>query len=123
MDRRQLLTKIREHYLKNYYNYKKVSAQLKKYEEQGFSYSKIDNILHYWYDIKKEDPSKSNGGIAIIEYILVEYEKWEQNQEEQQKVINQIKENCDKLNYKEKVYKVSPVPIKRPLHLKLFNLE
>jgi len=123
MNRRQLLDKIRTHYLKDYYNYNKVSSQLKRYEEQGFSYDTINDILHYWYDIKKEKPEKSNGGIAIIEYILVEYNNWKKSQEEQEKTIKLIKQNINKLNYKEKEYTVNPTPIKRPLHLKLFNLE
>ena len=123
MDRRQLLAKIREHYLKDYYNYKKVNSQLKRYEEQGLSYDKINDILHYWYDIKKNDPKKSNGGIAIIDYILDEYKKWKKDQKEQVEILNTIKNNSENLSYKEKKYKVSPVPIQRPLHLKLFNLE
>jgi hypothetical protein len=123
MERYQLLTKIRESYLKEHYNYRKVSSQIKRFEEQGMTYSQINDILYYWYVVKGNDPEKSNGGIAIIDYILEDYKKWKKDQENQKEILKVIQENANNLNYKEKKYKVNPTPIKRPLHLKFFNLE
>lgn len=90
MTRQELLTRIRTHYLLGVYNYQKVSSQLKRYEGQGLSYSEINDILYYWYDVRKEDPKKSNGGIAIIDYILNDYRQWKEEQKKTEKMLKNL---------------------------------
>lgn len=123
MTRQELLTRIRTHYLLGVYNYQKVSSQLKRYEGQGLSYSEINDILYYWYDVRKEDPKKSNGGIAIIDYILNDYRQWKEEQKKTEKMLKELEQSSSNIKYKEKEYIVNPSPIKKPLHLNFFKLE
>ena len=48
----------------------KINRQIKEYaEEYNYSYSGIYHTLVYWYEIKKNDISKANGGIGIVPYV------------------------------------------------------
>jgi hypothetical protein len=38
-------------------------------EDYHFTYSGILNTLKYWYEIKKNDTSKSNGALGIVPYV------------------------------------------------------
>jgi hypothetical protein len=50
-------------------NIKKISKQIKDYQIQGMSYNEIYLTLKYWYEIKKNSPDKSKGGIGIVPYV------------------------------------------------------
>ena len=76
-------------YICQLFNYKKPSVkvyqQMNSYYEHGVSYADMLLALKYFYEIKKADINKSQGGIGIIPYILdeakefVTLEKIEQN--------------------------------------------
>ena len=75
-----------------YYNAKKVNAQLKQFRTQGMSYDDICERVMYWYDHSgKGDPSKSNGGIAIISFIEVAFQQWKKSQQQ----LEQKKKSLD----------------------------
>lgn len=55
--------------LKEEYVSPKVRKQINTFiEEYGFTYSGIRKALIYFYEVKKNDPSKANGGIGIVPY-------------------------------------------------------
>lgn len=89
MEYKKILAICRKYLGKNY-NYRKVVNQLKEYtEEAGFTYDQIAKTLDYWYIVKKQDPSKSGGGIGIVPHIIKEaLEYWDE-----QTTISQALEN------------------------------
>lgn len=72
MDRQELLKLIRNT-LGKYYSYPRVNKQLEKYIKEGHTLDEIAGCFKYFYNIKNGDPSRSNGGIAILDYIFTEY--------------------------------------------------
>lgn len=71
LERKQLVD-----YICELFNYKKPSVkiyqQMSNYYERGVSYSDMLLALKYFYEIKKGDINKSQGGIGIIPYVLEE---------------------------------------------------
>ena len=59
------------------YDYQEISRQRKSMiEKQKFSIRGIINSLLYWYEVKGNDTSQSNGGIGICPYIYEEAQKY-----------------------------------------------
>lgn len=63
-----------ESYIKELFGYKqlpeRVKKQIKSYiNERNYSYSGIYKTLKYWFEIKKGDIEKANGGIGIVPFI------------------------------------------------------
>lgn len=63
-----------EEYIRKLFNTKtlntKVKRQLEDFKEKyNYSYSGILKTLVYWYDIKKNNLEKANGGIGIVPYV------------------------------------------------------
>lgn len=61
---------------------RQISSYVKEYE---YSYSGILQSLLYFYEIKKNDLSKANGGIGIVPYIYDEarryfFDEWQRRQ-------------------------------------------
>lgn len=87
-------------YVCELFNYKKPSVriyqQMANYYKHGVSYSDMLLALKYFYEIKKGDINKSQGGIGIIPYVLDEakefitLEKIEQNKLIQKFQVNAI---------------------------------
>ena len=51
----------------------RIRKQIKEYVEQyGFTYSGILKTLQYWYEVKKNDITKANGGIGIVPYVYTQ---------------------------------------------------
>ena len=74
----------------------KVNRQIKQYvTEKNYSYSGILKTLKYWFEIKKGDIEKANGGIGIVPFIYNDaFDYWrgiceikERNKEAQQVTI------------------------------------
>lgn len=71
-----------EAYIKELFGYKKlpekVNRQIKNYvEEKQYSYSGIHKTLKYWFEIKKGDLEKANGGIGIVPFVYNDaFEYW-----------------------------------------------
>lgn len=56
--------------LRDGYNKVKIDRQINKLiKEESKNMKGIALTLEWWYDIKKEDPAKANGGIGIVSYI------------------------------------------------------
>ena len=73
----------------------KINRQIKEYiEEYHYSYNGIYHTLLYWYEVKKNDISKANGGIGIVPYVYQqasEYYKalWLANEKNKDKQFEQ----------------------------------
>ena len=69
-------------------------------ENYHYTYSGMKKALVYFYEIKKNDISKANGGIGIIPYVYRDaynyyYTLWLANQKNENKVIIQTTGNGD----------------------------
>lgn len=53
-------------------NFPRIGKQIKEYATSGMTYNGIYLTLKYWYEVKKNDISKSKGGIGIVPYIYKE---------------------------------------------------
>ena len=80
-------------------NYKKLSVriyqQMANYYERGVSYTNMLLALKYFYEIKKRDINKSQGGIGIIPYVLDEAKEFATLEKiEQDKLIAKFETNA-----------------------------
>lgn len=90
-----------ENYIKQLFGYEslplRVTKQIDSYVKQyNYSYSGMLKALVYFYEIKKGDLEKANGGIGIIPYIWEEsynyfYSLWLTNQKNADKKIEKPK--------------------------------
>ena len=82
----------------------KIKMQIRKYKmEYGYDYLSILNALKYFYEIKKNDVDKSNGGIGIVPYIYEEANKYFKEEER----IKNINSNIDIASFKPKTINVT----------------
>lgn len=56
--------------------YARIGKQIKDYKTQGMTYEGIYLSLKYWYEIKKNDITKSNGSIGIVPYVYKEAKEY-----------------------------------------------
>ena len=94
LERKQLVD-----YVCGLFNYKKPSVkiyqQMSNYYERGVSYSDMLLALKYFYEIKKGDINKSQGGIGIIPYVLDEAKDFITLEKiEQDKLIQKFENNA-----------------------------
>ena len=79
------------HDLKIPYNFMKCRQQIKEYLKKGYTTKGIYFALKYFYEIKKGDPEKCQGGIGIVPYIYNESAEYWTNQTFRNKeVLNNI---------------------------------
>lgn len=106
--------------LKEDFSPTKVRTQINKLTKEEYSLQDIYDTMYWWYEIKKEDPSKANGGIGIFSYVYPDFVKYKNNQErisnlnKGKKVEDYIGESVS--------YTIKPTPIRRP-RIKLFGFE
>ncbi len=86
-------------YVCELFNYKKPSVriyqQMANYYERGVSYTDMLFALKYFYEIKKGDINKSQGGIGIIPYVLDEAKEFATLEKiEQDKLIAKFETNA-----------------------------
>lgn len=115
------MLKICRKYLGDNYHYNKIISQLSEYTTNiGLTYEQIADILKYWYEIKKNDPVKSGGGIGIVPYIYKEALKyWKKEKEYQEKMAN-----IKPYSPPEVEHIVAPSPyMTKPKTLKMFDLK
>ena len=120
MERKEVLAVCRKYLGKNYY-YKKVVDQLQEFTRDiGLTYEQIVKILEYWYDIKKQDPSKAGGGIGIVPHIYKEaLEYWDKEAQ-----FQEIAKNMQSYSESEVEHLVAPSPyMVKPKTLKMFDLK
>lgn len=98
LDRKELAN-----YICELFHYKKPSPkvfqQMAAYYEKGVSYADMLLALKYFYEIKKGDVSKAQGGIGIIPYILQEAKDFTTLEKiEQERLIEKFKLNAEQAN-------------------------
>ena len=77
----------------NFFMFKK---QWDNYLQQGKRAKGIYLTLRYFYDIKKGDKNKANGGIGIVEYVYDEAGKyWVEQQEKNEKIILELERQIE----------------------------
>lgn len=86
-------------YVCELFNYKKPSVriyqQMSSYYGQGVSYADMLLALKYFYEVKKGDINKSQGGIGIIPYVLEEAKEFASlEQIERDKLIAKFEANA-----------------------------
>ena len=104
-----------------YYSPTKIKNQINKTTKEGYSLEDICDTMHWWYEVQKGDPSKSNGGIGIFSYIYPDYIKYKNNQDKNAN-INKNKILEDYVDNVPLEVIVKPTPIKKP-RMKLFSFE
>lgn len=120
MERKEVLAVCRKYLGKNYY-YRKIVNQLQEFTQDiGLTYEQIVKILDYWYDVKKQDPSKANGGIGIVPHIYKEaLDYWDK-----QTQFQEIADNVQSYSRLEVEHVVAPSPyMVKPKTLKMFDLK
>lgn len=95
-------------YICELFNYKKPSVkiyqQMTSYYNKGISYADMLLALKYFYEVKKGDINKSQGGIGIISYVLNEAKDFANLEEiEKNNLIQKFQEN--ELNKKQIIYR------------------
>lgn len=85
-------------YVCELFSYKKPSVriyqQMTSYHDKGVPYSDMLLALKYFYEIKKGDINKSQGGIGIIPYVLEEAKEFATLEKlEQDKLIAKFEQN------------------------------
>ena len=104
-----------ENYIKKLFNTTTVSVRIQKQitqfrNEYNFTYSGILKALIYFYEIKKNDLKKANGGIGIVPYVYNQayeyyYALWVAQQKNEAKIIS---------NYIPQVEEVKiPIPVRK----------
>ena len=102
----------------------KVRKQINTFiEEYGFSYSGIRKALVYFYEVKKNDTSKANGGIGIVPYCYRQayeyyYSLWLAQQRNEGKVMTDYVP-------KTRVVRIPPpqIKVKKAKHFSFFEEE
>jgi len=103
LDRKKLVD-----YICELFGYKKPSVkvyqQMTSYYNKGISYADMLLALRYFYEVKKGDINKAQGGIGIITYVLDEAKNFASLEEiERNNLIKKFQEN--ELNKKETIYR------------------
>ena len=113
--------------LQDGYSKYKIDKQIKQFVDDGKTISGIYKTLDYWYNIKKADTSKANGGIGIVPFVYQEarnyWKEQAKNQENFQKVEHQTAEEAKELFSSPKIYKRKKVPIRKPTKVTYFELD
>lgn len=123
-----IMTKIREkakEHLGDYYDSKRVGFQIKRLiNELFYSPEDICGCLDWWYTIKDGDPSKSYGGIGIVESVMPEYFEWKKEKEHREQKIQEAMNSIPE--YKPiqvtATFKNPKPTLRKPLSLKTFRL-
>ena len=73
---REAVMKMAGKYLGAYVDYQKVALNMGQLLKLNITYEQMAKALKYWYEIKRNDPSRANGGIWIVKSIYVEAENY-----------------------------------------------
>lgn len=92
---REAVMKMAGKYLGTYVDYQKVALNMGQLIKAGITYEQMAKALKYWYKIKRNDPSRSNGGIWIIKSVYVEAENYFKRLEEIRTVQSEGQVNTD----------------------------
>lgn len=92
---RETVMKMAGKYLGAYVDYQKVALNMGQLIKAGVTYEQMAKSLKYWYEIKHNDPSRSNGGIWIVKSIYIEAENYFKRLEEIRTVQSEEQVNTD----------------------------
>ena len=102
------------------YNRTKIERSIKTMLKDGKTENGILRTLEYWYDIKGNTAEKANGGISIVDWVYGDAMNYYDRQNKYRQLGNlNLKNYIDE----EKIIKVHPKPVRRPIGVKLFKLE
>lgn len=101
------------------YSANKINKQINMMLKEGKTLININKTLVYWYDIKKNDPSKANNGINIVNWVYGEALEYFLHQ----KKIKARNEKIITANYEVETFTIKQSPIKKPLKVKLFDIQ
>lgn len=67
-----------QEYLGTFYNKSLVENQARKIlnGSEGYRPQDLIECIKWWYTVRQGDPSKSNGGIGILNFVLPDYLKY-----------------------------------------------
>ncbi len=105
------------------YNKQKIDAKIAAYKKMGFTVAGVKKALDYWYDIRKEDPTKAYGSIAIVEYIYGEAADYWYAQEISKHQYDTTDFGSWKNSLESEKIIVSQTVTQKPKRLKLFELD
>jgi len=89
--------------------------------KDGISITGILNCLIYWYEIKQSSAEQANGGIGIVPYVYAEYLTYQKNQYENSQ-LNKGKTIQDYVGNEPVEIIAKPTPIRKPRHIKFYEL-
>lgn len=92
--------------LKGECNYSRISQQMKQFKikNKDWTYKGMYFALKYFYEIKKNDWNKSNGGVGILPYIYYEgTEYWRELNRKQKGIIEAIEKQIEERKNKETI--------------------
>lgn len=103
------------------YNKAKIDKQIKSLLKEGKTEVGILQTIEYWYDIKGSSAEQANGGIGIVSYVYGEA----MNYYDKQRRYKNMRDTIDINNYigDTHIIKIHPKPIRRPIGVKLFDLD
>lgn len=105
------------------YSFTKIESQIKKIKAQEqIDEECIYRSLVYWYEILGNSADKANGGIGIVPYIYNQYLVWAQEQRKNAQ-INRDKRIEDYVNKNPKTVEGRITPIKKPRHVRYYELD
>lgn len=104
------------------YSKAKINSQLTQFTKDGYKLKDIYFTLYWWFEIRKEDASKANGGIGIFPHVYPDYIKEKIKQSKYKSVLQGQKIN-DYIDEPRKPVTVSRKFVKKPKRIKLFDLK
>jgi len=123
VDYRQLIFDLMKSVLKEKYSYFKINQQIAAFQKDaGYTLENIYGTLNYWYNVKKSGTEKANGGIGIVPYVYAEYLGWKERQEAI-KQSNVGKKISDFVGQQPRVIEGKAIPIKKPRHVRFYELQ
>ena len=108
--------------LNSQYSFTKIESQIKRIKTQEkINEEIIYKTLVYWYNILGNSTDKANGGIGIVPYVYNQYLKWEEEQKNNSQ-INKNKKISDFVNKNPIIVEGKITPIRKPRHVKYYEL-
>lgn len=124
LGREQVLC-LAHRYLGEYYNAHLAKTQIAKFRKEGTSLEDMAFALRYFYEVQKNDPAASRGGIGIIPFVLGEAKEYYARLQELEEQAESRAVGVDIAAAKRPAAKVAYVrrqPISRPRSWNSFDL-
>lgn len=114
----KILEKCKEIF-KDDFNRVRIKGQIKKFLAEDRTIDGILKSLEYFYDVRGNDTSRSNGGIGIVPYVYDEaLEYWSKKEERAKRVVEP-----DTTEPIIKKLQIKRERITKPINVNFFNLE